>query len=104
MRKFIILATLLLAGCMSINKTSEVSIDSILALSEQIDVAEKRGWIDNVTEDELQNNLIDALKLLKSAYSVTDVRACANDLTRNECLNVILLDIEQRLTEAQNAT
>lgn len=103
MRKFIILCTaVFMVGCagMSVNKTTEVSIDTILALSSQVDDAEKRGWIDNETEDKLQNNLIDALKLLKNTYQVADVSACQEAEQKNQCIDDILEYVEITLRES----
>jgi len=97
-----ILLLTFLVSCMSVNKTAEISIDSILALSAQIDTYERRGWITNETEDELQNSLIDALNVLNSTYTIGDVAGCTEEMSQQECIQVILTEVERRLTEAEN--
>jgi len=104
MRSLLLALCVVLSGCsvFTPNKTVEVSIDSMIALSGQIDMYEKRGWITNETEDELQNSLIDALNLLQSVYDVSDVAGCNEAMSRQECIQVILTEIELRLLEAEN--
>jgi len=93
---------LLLAGCetLSPNKASQITVDTFLALSSEVDLAEKRDWIDNDTEDRLQNRLIDGLKLLKSTYTLNSEVGCPDEVTKNDCLQLILLEVEARLREA----
>ena len=92
-----------IVGCASMTpgKVAEVSIDSILLLSGEIDMAERRGLISNSTEDEMQNRLIDALKVMEATISYKDVAGCDESLSQQECIQVIMLEIERRLLEVQ---
>lgn len=83
------------------NKTAEITVDSILVLSAELDMAERRDWISNEREDELQNKLIDALKILRTAYVPGGVAGCPAELTEQECLQIILREVEEALREAE---
>ena len=95
-------AVWLLTACvpMSLNKSADVTIQSVLLLSSEIDMAEQRGWIDNATEDELQNDLIQVLNIIQSGYTAVDVQGCGG-FTDQECMQRLLLKVEMRLREAE---
>lgn len=102
MRNWIIVLTaLLVVGCagFTANKATEVTVEAILALSGQVDLAEKRGYIDNDTEDRLQNRLIEGLRVLKSVRDVSLTAGCDESMTEQECVQVILLEVEAYLRE-----
>jgi len=95
------LLCLLLAGCATnppVNNVIAATAESILALSIEADRAEMRGWIDGDTETAIQVRLLDAVDLLDITIDTTE---CDPPLTRNECVQEILLEVEQQLREAQ---
>jgi len=102
MRVLLLISVLLLAGCQpwTLNKSTEVTVDAILVLSTEVDTAERRGWISNATEDDLQGDLINALRVLRGAYTATDVAGC-DGLADQECIQKILLKVEMELREAE---
>lgn len=104
MRIFIILCTLGLAACQNLtpNKVAEATVDSVLALSTEVDLAEKRGWINNAAEDKLQNRLIAALRLMGDTQALVTDAGCDAALDRQQCIQSVLLDVEFKLREASN--
>ena len=104
MRKFIIVCTLFLVmACtpMTPNKVQEASVDSLVALSTEVDLAEKRGWINNAAEDKMQNQIISVLRLMGDVNALVSDAGCDPLLTRQECIQSVLLDVEFKLREAQ---
>lgn len=99
-----LLILLLLAGCQNVtqNKVEAAGIDAIVALSNEIDLAERRGWITNAEEDALQNRLLEVLNFMVDATVLLESMGCAPELTRNECVQQTLLDVEFRLREARS--
>lgn len=100
----VLLAALVTAsGCETLtpNKTAAATVDGILALSDEVDLAEKRGWITNEREDELQNRLLVALGVVRSTYTLEAVPGCEQTASRQECLQQILLEVEMELRERQ---
>ena len=84
------------------NKTEKVGIDAIVALSNEIDLAERRGWITNEEEDALQNRLLEVLNFLIDGNVLLESLGCAPELTRNECAQQALLEVEFRLRGAKS--
>ena len=100
----IICLAFLLAACQTTvtpNQTAAVTSDALLAMSKQVDLAEKRGWIDNETEDALINQLIQGQLLLQDVYTTGQVLGCSAEMDEQECLNSVLLSIEKILLEAE---
>jgi hypothetical protein len=99
-----LLIPLLLVGCqgLSENKVEAAGIDAIVALSNEIDLAERRGWITNEEEDSLQNRLLEVLNFLIDANVLLESLGCSPELSRNECAQQALLDVEFRLREARS--
>lgn len=99
---YAVITILMLSGCgVSPNKQKAMIAESIGYASDQIDRAERNGWITNEREDELQNRLLDALGLLSGNTLVADVVACSAGDSDSECIDRILLEIEQELQEKQ---
>lgn len=96
-----LLILLTVAGCATVkpNKAVEVTSDSLLALAQQVDTAEKRGWITDEVEYDLITKLRYANSLLAGGSVVADKYGCTPELTKQECLNVILLAVEKELAK-----
>lgn len=103
MRVILILCALVLAACQTFapNRTAAVTSDAIYQLSVEVDRAEMRGWITDHEEVDMISRLQDAQKLIIAAVSVVDVKGCDPQMTQQECAQVILLDIETKLREAE---
>lgn len=99
---YAVITILMLSGCgVSPNKQKAMIAESIGYASDQIDRAERNGWITNELEDELQNRLLDALGLLSGNTLVSDVITCAAGDSDRECIDRILRQIEIELREAE---
>ena len=96
MRKLLIV--LLLAGCASVPETNQVAAvsESIDAFGQQIDRAQRVGWISNETEDKLLDQLIEANGYLRPGAIIP-----ADCVSMWVCVDNILLDIENKLIEAE---
>lgn len=99
---YVCITILILTGCAaSPNKQKAMIAESIGYASDQIDRAERNGWITNEREDELQNRLLDALGLLSGNTLVSDVITCSAGDSDRECIDRILRQIEDELREAE---
>jgi hypothetical protein len=103
MRIFIIVCALLLTACQALtpNQTIKASVETAIALSDQIDLAEKRGWIDAPTEYDLQMQILDLVIFIEDAHALNSDAGCDPMLSRQECIQSVLLDIETKLREAE---
>ena len=88
-----------LCACTTANQAASISIDGILALSDQLDQYERLDMISSDTEIELQNMLIDALNLLKAGVTVSDIDTCPDTMTANECVQEIMLEVRAKLPD-----
>lgn len=95
----ILLLFVFLAGCgtVSQHQATAVTSDAILAMAVEVDRAHTRGWIDNNTEDRLINRLIQVQELLIAVYDVTDILGCTETMTKNECAEQVLAEVEKEL-------
>jgi hypothetical protein len=103
MRILILVCLLSVAGCATvppINNGTAAIASAIAILSDDAERAQWRGWIDADTETAIQVRLLDALDLIDTTI---DIKAgdCEPPLTRNECAQNIILEIEKQLREAQ---
>jgi len=87
---FILLAYTL-AGC-----TVASQMYTIVYLSDEVDMAQKRGWITDAKEDELQDKLYSATVIYSTPfeYGLSD---CPEAQNKNECIDDILTSIELEL-------
>lgn len=97
-----LLVCFVLMGCaVSPEKAAEITVEGFVSLSEQLDDAERRGQISSETEIELQKDIRDALLLMRSGVTTGNITACDSELTNQQCLQDILLKVEQALLEAE---
>lgn len=103
MRWLVLIAALLVVGCQTLtpNKAAAITSDTLVSLSEQVDLAQARGYISDAEENRMINQLIDGQKLIYDLYTAAQVPGCTAGQTKQQCLQVVLTDIEKRLREAQ---
>ena len=92
MRLLVIVVTVaLLLGCqpLTANGRKQAVVDSIVMLSGEVDMAERSGRISNETEDELQNQLVAALKIVRSGYVPNGTKHCEATVSPMACVQLI---------------
>lgn len=103
MRWLVLITVLLVVGCNGLtpNKAAVITSDTLLSVAQQVDLAHARGHISDEDENRLINNLIAGQELIAGVYTTAQVPGCTADQSKQECLQVVLVEIEARLREAQ---
>lgn len=101
----ILLSALLMASCATTAPSPTVigyaTSQTLMDAAAEVDRAEKRGWITPAEESEMLDNLIAGQQLLGSLLVVGEVPGCTELQTDQECLQQVLLNIEDKLRESQ---
>lgn len=96
-------AVLVLTACsLTPNKAKVITAETLDTLSYQLDQYEKRGWIEDKKEDELQKSLLFAFDLATGSQQAIDTFYCPEAKEKSECISDITLKVETLLREIAN--